>query len=203
MTLLKEELKESHCLTDETEDVLQRIIKSINRFKHTIEDLTEISRVNKDISENPADEIINIQEVYEDIMADLGYPVQQKICFTQTDFQAYQLKFSRKNFRSILYNLLSNAIKYQSPERPCILSIHTRLEEPWLVLSVNDNGLGMNARQQEQLFTMFKRFHDHVDGTGIGLYMVKRIVENAGGRIEVESEEGCGTEVKIYFKAEM
>jgi PAS domain S-box-containing protein len=203
MHLLKEELIESNSLTDETEEVLYRVVNSVNRFKQTIEDLTAISRVHKNLSESPGGEIINVKEVYEDIMADLGYPAKHGICFIQTDFEVYQLKFSKKNFRSILYNLLSNAIKYQAPERPCILNIHTRLEGTYVVLSVKDNGLGMNERQQEQLFTMFKRFHDHVEGTGVGLYMVKRIVENAGGKIKVESEEGIGTEFKLYFKAEV
>ncbi|WP_082161722.1 ATP-binding protein [Rufibacter radiotolerans] len=80
----------------------------------------------------------------------------------------HQFNFSRKNFRSILYNLINNAIKFQSPDRDCIIHIDTRLREPYVVVSVKDNGLGMNKRQQEQLFTMFRRFHDHVEGTGVG-----------------------------------
>ena len=201
MMLLKEELAESDALNTGTEEILQRVSSSVNRLKHTIKDLTEISRLHKDFIENPSAEIINVQEIYDDIMADFVYPTKQQACFMQTDFKVHQLQFSRKNFRSILYNLLSNAIKYQSHERDCIIQVHTRLEEPYVVLRVKDNGLGMNERQQEQLFTMFKRFHDHVEGTGIGLFMVKRIIENAGGKIEVESEEGTGTEVKVYFTA--
>jgi signal transduction histidine kinase len=50
---------------------------------------------------------------------------------------------------------------------------------------------------------MFKRFHDHVEGSGIGLFMVKRIIDNAGGKITVQSGEGSGTEVKVYFQAAM
>jgi signal transduction histidine kinase len=67
------------------------------------------------------------------------------------------------------------------------------------VLEVHDNGLGLEAAQVPRLFTMFQRFHTHVEGTGIGLYMVKRMVENAGGRIEVHSQLGAGTTFFVYL----
>ncbi len=203
MSLLKDELIGSNCLSANTDEVLQRVTASVNRFKRTIADLTEISKLQKDLSESLSNEIINVQEVYEDIMADLVNPANLPVCFIQTDFQVHQLQFSRKNFRSILYNLINNAIKYQSPERDCIIYIYTRLEEPYVVLSVKDNGLGIGEHQLEHLFTMFKRFHDHVEGTGIGLFMVKRIMDNARGRIEVKSQEGTGTEFKLYFKSDL
>jgi signal transduction histidine kinase len=201
MDLLKEELQESNCLNEGLQGVLQRVITSVSRLKITIQDLTEISRLQHDIHETLAEESVTVQEVYEDIWADLGVGAPLLVSHIHTDFQVPQLTFSRKNFRSILYNLLSNAIKYQSPERPCDIRIHTRLEGPYFVLSVKDNGLGMTERQQAKLYTMFKRFHDHVEGTGVGLYMVKRIIENAGGKIEVSSAVDMGTEFRVYLIA--
>ncbi|WP_245652284.1 sensor histidine kinase [Rufibacter tibetensis] len=202
MNYLEEKLKEENALSEETKEVLQRVMDSVNRFKRTIEDLAAISRLQKDTVEEAAEIVTNIKDVYEDIMADFDYP-NQNACFIQTDFQVRQLNFSKKNFRSILYNLLSNALKYQANERDCIVHVTTHLEEPYVVLQVKDNGLGMNPRQQEQLFTMFRRFHDHVEGTGVGLFMVKRIVDNADGKIEVESEEGEGTTFRVYLQAAM
>lgn len=202
-TILKEELSDSSCLNPDTEEVLSRIVASIDRFKKTVEDLTEISMLQKELSQPPTDEIINVQEVYQEIMDDLDSALNKMYCFIHKNFQVHQLKFSRKNFRKVLYNLISNAIKYQSPDRSCVVEIYTRLEEPFVVLSVKDNGIGMKEHHLEQLYTMFKRFHDHVEGTGVGLYMVKKIIENAGGKIEVESEVDSGTEFKVYFKAEV
>ena len=203
MTLLKDELIEINCFNEETKDVVERVMNSVNRFKRTLDDLTEISQLQKKDTENSAVDILNIYDVFEDIMADLVYPSEVNNCTIRTNFQVPQIKFSRKNFRSILYNLISNAIKYQSPERDCSINIRTWLEEPYVVLSVEDLGLGLNASNKEQLYTMFKRFHDHVPGTGVGLYMVKKIIDNAGGKIEVETEEGTGTEFKVYFKADL
>ena len=68
------------------------------------------------------------------------------------------------------------------------------------MLEVADNGLGIKQEHQHKLFSMFKRLHTHVEGTGIGLYIVKRIIENNGGRIHVESKHGVGTTFRVYFK---
>jgi signal transduction histidine kinase len=65
---------------------------------------------------------------------------------------------------------------------------------------VQDNGLGMDARDPEKIFGMFKRQHAHVEGTGIGLYIVKKMIENAGGKIQVESQVGIGSTFQVYFK---
>lgn len=62
-----------------------------------------------------------------------------------------------------------------------------------------DNGLGIKAENIDKIFNMFKRFHDHVEGSGVGLYIVKRIIENAGGRIDVESVEGEGSIFKVIL----
>jgi len=203
VAVLKEKLIQSNGLHEGIEEVLRRVTASVHRLNRTIVDLTEISRLQHEKQENLLDDLVHIKEVYDDIVADMEHHADMKACFMQTDFQVYQLKFSKKNFRSLLYNLLSNAIKYQSPERDCIIKTRTRLEAHYVVLSVKDNGLGISERHQEQLFTMFKRFHDHVPGTGIGLYMVKRMMENAGGKVTVQSQEGRGTEVKLYFNAAM
>ena len=61
------------------------------------------------------------------------------------------------------------------------------------------NGLGLNAANEQRLFGMFQRFHDHVEGSGIGLHMVKKMAENAGGRIEVRSDLGLGSTFTVCF----
>ena len=103
-----------------------------------------------------------------------------------------------------MYNLLTNAIKYRSPDRKPHVVIGMRKHKEETVITVRDNGLGIAAESQSKLFGMFKRMHDHVEGTGIGLYIVKRTIEKYGGRIEVMSEKDKGTEFRIFIKnAEM
>ncbi|WP_242929121.1 sensor histidine kinase [Pontibacter vulgaris] len=187
----------------ELEELVGHILNSVQRFKTTIEDLTTISRLQRSLEEENNEETVDVVAVFEDIKADVDFLFDQfKLpCEVVIDFEVKSLKFSRKNFRSILYNLLSNAIKYRSMNCDCKIEVKTFREKEWVVLVVKDNGLGMSQRNQEQLFTMFKRFHDHVEGSGIGLYIIKRIIDNAGAYIEVNSKQDEGTEFKVYFKA--
>ncbi|MFM8912658.1 MAG: ATP-binding protein, partial [Flammeovirgaceae bacterium] len=66
---------------------------------------------------------------------------------------------------------------------------------------VKDNGMGIDLnRHRQKLFTLYSRFHDHVDGKGLGLYMVKTQIEALGGKIEVESQVNSGTTFRVYIK---
>ncbi len=102
--------------------------------------------------------------------------------------------------RSTKGDLLSNALKYRHPERPPLVQVRTRLEDAFVVLEVQDNGLGLELRPDRPLFGLFQRFHAHVGGAGVGLYMVKKMVENSGGRVEVTSRLGVGSTFTVYFQ---
>jgi signal transduction histidine kinase len=104
----------------------------------------------------------------------------------------------RAFLHSILYNLASNAMRYRSPQRPLKLSIRSTLRPGFIHLDVSDNGMGINLEQFGQnLFGMYKRFHTHVEGRGLGLYLVKTQVEALHGTINVESELNQGTTFAI------
>ena len=115
-------------------------------------------------------------------------------------FQVPEIPFSKKNLRSILFNLLSNAVKYRSPDRDLEIAIRTEQSEHFIILSIQDNGLGLDPNNINDIFLKFNRKHDHLEGTGIGLYLIERIITNAGGKIEVESELGKGSVFRVYLK---
>ncbi|MDQ3395707.1 MAG: ATP-binding protein, partial [Bacteroidota bacterium] len=115
------------------------------------------------------------------------------------DYKVVNIFYAKKNIRSILYNLLTNALKYRSYDKPLKVEIKTFEEGDFDVYSIKDNGLGLTPNQQTKVFSMFKRLHTHVEGSGIGLYIVKRIIENSGGKITVESELDVGTTFKVYI----
>jgi light-regulated signal transduction histidine kinase (bacteriophytochrome) len=180
--------------------MMQMVQASTGKLLKTIRDLTEITKVQKDIS--APREKIAFAEILEEVKPDMQALIDESEASIRVSFEAPTMQYARKNLRSIIYNLLNNALKYRHPSRVPQIFIRTRQEEEHVVLSVADNGLGFKPEQLKKLFTMFKRFHDHVEGSGIGLYMIKRIVENNGGQIEVESQEGEGTVFKVFFTIE-
>jgi len=114
----------------------------------------------------------------------------------QTNFEQGPTIFSiRAMIQSILYNLVSNAIKYRNPERELHIDITTtRQSDQSIILKVSDNGLGINLEsQKENVFKLYRRFHSHVDGKGLGLYLVKTQIDTLGGTINIESEINRGT----------
>lgn len=171
---------------------------SIMKFKSTLNDLTEISKVQKDNSEDV--QMVNLNLLIDEIKTDIKSIIDKSKAKIHIDMEVEELKFSTKNMRSILYNLISNAVKYSSPDRIPEIRVSTRSSGSSTILTVSDNGLGINPAYINKLFGMFKRLHDHVEGSGIGLYIVKRIIENNGGKIEVESELNVGTTFRVQFK---
>ncbi len=172
---------------------------SLQKLQFTIYDLLEVSRIERHLALQA--EGNSLQAVVEEIKNNISEQIRQEDALIETDFSAApNLFFAKPNLQSILSNLLTNAIKYRSPERrPHVLLKSLALDGNFF-LTIQDNGLGMDLeRQGSKLFQMFSRLHDHVEGTGVGLYIVKKLVEESGGEISVESQPGKGTIFTIQF----
>lgn len=183
----------------ETELILDMMKKSIDQFKDTIQDLTEITKTQKE--PNADIENIHFEKVVRDVKVSLSGLLESAKAEIITDFEEVEsIRFSKKNLKSIIYNLVGNAVKYRDRGRKPEVYLETKQTKDYTILSIKDNGLGIEKENYDRIFEMFKRLHAHEEGTGIGLYIVKRILDNVGGKIEVESEIGVGTEFKVYFK---
>ena len=176
--------------------LLTMMQQAVERFQATIGQLTDVSRLHHELGQEP--ELVDLADLVAGVQLDLA-PLF-KVAGTQlvVDLAACPtVHFLAKNLRSILYNLLSNAVKYRAPGRPSVVQLRSTCTPTHIVLEVQDNGLGLSEQQQARLFVLFKRLHDHVEGSGVGLYMVKRIVENAGGTITVHSRLGEGSTFRV------
>ncbi|MDQ3392986.1 MAG: PAS domain S-box protein [Bacteroidota bacterium] len=177
--------------------LIQMISLSINKFKETISDLTEISRIQRFVEEDV--EPLRFMDFIDEFKVSNSILINENKAKIVLDLEIKEIFFSKKNLRSIISNLLLNSIKYKHFARRPEILIKTWAVEEFTVLSVQDNGLGMKSNEVSKAFAMFKRLHDHVPGSGIGLYIIKRIVENIGGKIEVESTVGEGTTFKVFL----
>jgi PAS domain S-box-containing protein len=179
-------------------ELLEMLNKQVNRFKATIEDLTDVARIGQESAEDVAG--IALGPVLAEVLQILEPEREEAAAQIEINVNCPVVHFSRKNLKSVLYNLLSNAIKYRSPARQLRIRVSCKTQGDYHVLTVEDNGLGVNLSQGEKMFTLFKRFHTHVPGTGMGLHIVKKMVENAEGRILVESRVDVGSVFRVYFK---
>ena len=173
---------------------------SVARFQATIAQLTDIARLQQ-ADDQPVEEVALaavVEAVRLDLTPQLGQTGGHLTIAVAPDLW---LSWAPKNLRSIIYNLLSNAFKYCHPDRVPDVQLRAARRDDHVILEVQDNGLGLTPPQQEKLFGIFRRFHTHVEGTGVGLYMVKRIVENGGGTITVQSQADVGTTFRVTFPA--
>jgi two-component system CheB/CheR fusion protein len=185
-------------LTPEAEEFYKMIDTAIIKFRALIKELSDIGKVE---SENLIEgQEVFIEELVEDIKLSVSSLIEATHTQIETVFEVHSIHFSKKNLRSILYNLITNAIKYKSSERAPRIKIQTKVLTGYLLLSVEDNGMGIEESKIASIFTLYQRLGQQVEGQGIGLYLTKKIIHAAGGHIEVESKAGQGTTFKLFFK---
>jgi signal transduction histidine kinase len=185
---------------DEEKKHLERlIVKSTEELDGILKDLSLIIDIRNEIYS--VREKVFLEEEWKKAIAFLEDNIKPDYQF-ETNFAEAPYVFGvRPMVQSILYNLLSNAIKYQSPDRVLQVTVHAyALSNVKTVIEVSDNGLGIDLKNQEKdIFKLYKRFHSHIAGKGLGLYLVKTQVEALGGKISVQSEPHKGTTFKIIF----
>ncbi|WP_324673551.1 PAS domain-containing protein [Hymenobacter sp. GOD-10R] len=198
------ELRRSAVFYDPEEELLLSLLDSnLTQLNTTINDLATVVRVERQNATPPA-EGIDVASLATDVLQTLQTQVRTARAEISTDFTAVpEVWYTPSSLRTILFNLLSNALKYRDPTRRLLVQIRTQQTDCGPVLEVQDNGLGIDMKRYgRELFHLFRRFHHHVEGTGVGLYLINRLVEGQEGRIEVESKPGEGTLFRVYLTAQ-
>ncbi len=145
-------------------------------------------------------EILDFENILEDVRLTLNTNIIKSGAVIKSEVNVSEITFSRRKLRSIVYNLVNNAIKFQSPDRKPEIFIKTEREKEFIIISVKDNGIGIEPGKYDAIFSKYFRVENEIEGSGIGLYLVKEIVNNSGGKILVESQPGKGSEFKVYLK---
>lgn len=183
-------------LDDEGKEHLKTISDSSSRMARLIEDLLSLSRIGRIRNIEPG---VDLNELLSDVKKNLVYALEEKkVNLTiRPDFP--KAACDRIRISEVFSNLVSNAIKYTKKDITPVIEIGWSDKKDLYEFYVKDNGIGIEKQYYDKIFQIFQRLHakGEYEGTGAGLTIVKKIVENHGGKIRVESEVDAGS--TFYF----
>lgn len=172
---------------DEGKRLLSAVQYNAKRMGNLIDDLLDFARIGKkDLRK--AD--IDMNELMREVLSELNYMGKAEIKVSEL----HPVKGDTALIRQVLINLVSNALKYSSKKEHPLIEITSELKSSLVIYTVKDNGEGFDMKYAGKLFGVFQRLHstDEFEGTGVGLAMVKRIINKHEGTIAAEAEPGKG-----------
>ena len=185
-------------LNDFAEDVdqegihyLNRIQSNINQMERLIQDLLELSRIGRVVN---SPELTDIGEVVKTAIGDLQFQIEEKNVEINCPTDFPEVMSDRDRILQVFTNLISNAVKYMGDNLKPTIEIGHKEDSENYIFYVKDNGIGVDPNYHQKIFELFQSLKEikDVEGTGVGLTIVKRIIENQKGRVWVESEKGKG-----------
>ncbi len=180
----------------ELNEYLTVINSSVKKFRTLITDIATVSKVENNML---LFEMVDIDEVLENVIWALDAEISESKAVIERRLNIKRIHFSKSNLRSLLFNLISNSIKYKGGEAPQVV-VSTNWEGHHVVLVVSDNGIGIAKEDNDKVFAMYGRLKSTLKGQGIGLYLVQKIIDVAGGKVEIQKNEPKGTKFIIHFK---
>lgn len=173
--------------------VLNNARRTAEQLDKTVSSLAEVNRVREELAAEL--EILSIDEVLKEVVSNYVSEIKAASASIKKDFsECATITYPKTHLRRIFEVLLSNALKYRDPEKPLLIKIKAREINNHITLIFKDNGLGFDAiKYQSELMKPYVRLHSHVDGAGLGLYIVKTILDfhKGGHRIESEPKQGA------------
>lgn len=176
---------------------MQAIVQISHKMAETIQTLNETLHFSESASSSKRP--VNLLQTIRDVTLTLSHQIQESKVAIQINVPESFQVLAVKNFLfNILLNLVQNSIQFRNTERES--NIHIAVEDRGLcsLITVSDNGLGIDlSKHKNKIFEMYKTFHSQDKSKGLGLFMVKNQVLSMNGVIDIESEPGKGTIVKV------
>ncbi|MEM6314774.1 MAG: ATP-binding protein, partial [Planctomycetota bacterium] len=175
-------------------DFLSRMQGAARRMSTLISDLLAFSRVTSDVNPPvPTD----LAQVAAEVVDDLRPAIDEAGASVTIQPGLPTIDSEPTRMRQLFQNLLSNALKFRRPDTPAVIDVTWAWDENGTMLELRfaDNGIGIDHRHRDKVFAIFQRLHGRhrYEGTGIGLAVVRKIVERHDGTVHIESEPGVGT----------
>ncbi len=185
-------------LDEEAQDLRQLVSEAVTRMEELIRGLLEYSRVDR--HQATPNTTVDLNDVADELRQILKADLAEAEAELVIDELPVVLG-DRLQLRQVLQNLLQNSLKYRDETSPRV-EINGRADGEEWIISVGDNGIGIDAAQHERIFELFGRGHPDYEGVGLGLAIAQRIVESHGGRIWVESAPEKGATFHIALPRE-
>lgn len=185
------EKKYGHILDEKGKKYIFFAVDGAKRMRQIILDILEFSRIGR---QELSKEEVNVKLVIDEIIQLYRKQIEEKNAIIEIGPMPV-INTYKSSLRQIFQNLISNALKYQKSDSNAKITIECKKENDYWKFSIKDNGIGIDEEYHDKIFEIFQRLHNKEDysGTGIGLAIVKKIIENQGGKIFVESEKEKGS----------
>jgi light-regulated signal transduction histidine kinase (bacteriophytochrome) len=185
------EKKYSDIIDEKGKQYIYFAVDGAKRMRQIILDLLEFSRVGRFDGKM---ETVDTNKVVEEVVSLFRNQIEETGAVVHfKDLPVVQT--FQSPFRQVIQNLISNALKYQKPDQKAVVNISAKKVESQWQFAISDNGIGIEPEYYDRIFAIFQRLHnkDEYSGTGIGLAIVKKIIEVMGGQIWIESKPGEGS----------
>jgi signal transduction histidine kinase len=171
------------------------IAAAADRMRALVDGLLELSRIGR-IAGPPA--TVRLSEIVDDALSALSGPIKRAGVTVEVAPSLPEILGDRVRIQQALQNLIENAVKFSATRPEPRVEIGARCDGPEVLAWVKDNGIGVDARHAKLIFELFEQLDRNAEGTGVGLTVVKRVIETHGGRVWVESE-GAGAGSTFSF----
>lgn len=180
--------------------IIDKVQLSVHRLENTLNDLIEVVSAKKQALAQKT--VIKISEVCNHVISNLESQLVKVDADIVLNFEGKdELLYVRGILESVLQNLLTNSIKYRNVQKKLKIEISTHTDSEYTYIYVRDNGIGFDSQALgHKIFKLYERLHYHIDGKGLGLYLIKTQIESLNGKIDVYSKPMQGALFTVALK---
>ena len=174
---------------------MQQITNATDRMGSLLDDLLELSRIGSVVNKP---QIFSLSQLAEEVVFMLHGVIEESGAKIEFAADMPSVFADKNRINEVLQNLFENSVKFAGEGNKAVVSMSAQQRGNWVECRVQDNGIGIDPRYKDKVFGLFDRLEMSVEGTGVGLALVKRIIEVHEGRVWVESE-GVGQGTQVCF----